>query len=108
MAQQTQSLPLSVQSNRPKKRKQSPLGRDWKLAYLFIAPIVILILLFIAWPFVRAIYTSMTVRTLQRVTKFVWFDNYITLYQDDFYWQAVRNTIVFTAGSITTKFIFGL
>lgn len=53
-----------------------------------------------------AIYTSMTVRTLQRVTKFVWFDNYITLYQDDFYWQAVRNTIVFTTGSIITKFIF--
>jgi multiple sugar transport system permease protein len=78
------------------------------LAYLFIAPIVILILLFIAWPFVRAIYTSMTVRTLQRVTKFVWFDNYTTLYQDPFYWQAVRNTIVFTIGSIVTKFIFGL
>ncbi|MFN8445139.1 MAG: ABC transporter permease subunit [Caldilineaceae bacterium] len=108
MAQQAQSLPLSAQSDRPTRRKQSFLGRDWKLAYMFIAPVVILILLFIAWPFVRAIYTSMTVRTLQRVTKFVWFDNYISLYQDEFYWQAVRNTVVFTAGSIFTKFVFGL
>ncbi len=108
MAQRVESFPLSAPTNRAPRPKQSLLGRDWKLAYLFIAPIVILILLFIAWPFVRAIYTSMTVRTLARVTKFVWFDNYITLYQDGFYWQAVRNTVLFTFASITSKFALGL
>lgn len=108
MAQQAQSLPLAGSARQEYPRKRNLLGRDWQLAYLFIAPVVILILLFIAWPFVRAIYTSMTVRTLQRVTKFVWFDNYSSLYQDEFYWQAVRNTVVFTLGSISTKFVFGL
>ncbi|MEZ4622513.1 MAG: sugar ABC transporter permease [Caldilineaceae bacterium] len=36
------------------------------------------------------------------------FDNYIRLYQDSYYLQAVRNTIVFTAGSIISKLILGM
>uniref|UniRef100_A0A540VC16 ABC transporter permease subunit n=2 Tax=Litorilinea aerophila TaxID=1204385 RepID=A0A540VC16_9CHLR len=63
---------------------------------------------FIAWPFIKAVYTSMTVRTLARETKFVWFDNYLRLYSDPYYRQAVRATVVFTAGSIGFKVLFGL
>jgi len=87
---------------------QRIFGRDWQIAFLFMAPIVILMTLFIGWPFFKALYTSMTIRTLARETKFVWFDNYIRLYQDTYYLQAVRNTIVFTAGSIFSKLALGM
>jgi multiple sugar transport system permease protein len=50
---------------------QRVFGRDWQIAFLFIAPIVILMTVFIAWPFFKALYTSMTIRTLARETKFV-------------------------------------
>ncbi|MEZ4633949.1 MAG: ABC transporter permease subunit [Caldilineaceae bacterium] len=83
-------------------------GRDWKIAFVFIAPIVIVMGVFIAWPFIDAIYTSMTIRTMSRETRFVWFDNYIRLYNDPFYRQAVRNTLVFTSGAIFFKLVFGL
>jgi multiple sugar transport system permease protein len=84
------------------------LGRDWKIAFLFIAPIVIVMTVLIAWPFIKAIYTSMTIRTLARETRFVWFDNYARLYTDPFYWDAVRATVLFTSGSIFFKLIFGM
>ncbi len=85
------------------------LGPDWQIAFLFIAPIIILMTLFIAWPFLKAIYTSMTIRNLAlRQDQFVGFDNYIRLYSDPFYRQAVRATFLYTLGSISIKLLLGM
>lgn len=111
MAQQAVPLPATTtfRSGGPRRpMMQRVFGRDWQIAFLFIAPIVILMTVFIGWPFFKALYTSMTIRTLARETKFVWFDNYIRLYQDPYYLQAVENTIVFTSGSVFFKLLLGL
>ncbi|MEZ4861060.1 MAG: ABC transporter permease subunit [Caldilineaceae bacterium] len=109
MAQRAESFPSTTFTTAPRRpAMQRIFGRDWQIAFIFIAPIIILMTVFIGWPFFKALYTSMTIRTLARETKFVWFDNYIRLYQDTYYLQAVRNTIVFTAGSIVSKLIFGM
>lgn len=109
MAQRAESLPTTTFRSAPQRPAlQRILGRDWQIAFIFIAPIVILMTVFIGWPFFKALYTSMTIRTLARETRFVWFDNYIRLYQDTYYLQAVQNTVVFTAGSIISKLILGL
>jgi multiple sugar transport system permease protein len=109
MAQRAETLPVGA---RPQAKSHGIMrrlfGRDWKIAIAFIAPIIIIMTLFIAWPFLRAIWTSMTVRTLGREIKFVGLDNYIRLYNDPFYLQSVRATVIFTAGSIVFKFIFGM
>jgi multiple sugar transport system permease protein len=89
-------------------RLRPVLGRDWHIAFPFIAPIVILLLAFIAWPFIRAIYISMTARSVGREVRFVGLDNYVRLWSDPFFRQAVRNTFVFTGGSVLLKFVFGL
>ena len=104
-----QAAPLTYSSHPPRRNTlERLLGRDWKIAFVFIAPIVTVMTVLIAWPFLRAAYTSMTIRTLARETKFVWFDNYIRLYQDPYYLQAVENTIVFTSGSVFFKLLLGL
>ncbi|MEZ4676643.1 MAG: hypothetical protein R2932_20695 [Caldilineaceae bacterium] len=109
MAQRAERLPTTTFRSAPRRPvMQRIFGRDWQIAFLFLAPIVILMTLFIGWPFLKALYTSMTIRTLARREEFVWFDNYIRLYQDSYYLQAVRNTIVFTAGSIISKLILGM
>ena len=109
MAQRVETLPAaSVVPLRRQHFTSRWFGRDWRIAYPFIAPIVILMVVFIAWPFIRAVFTSMTVRTLENKTEFVWFANYVRLWNDPFYLQAVRNTIVFTIGSIATKLVFGM
>ena len=109
MAQQAESLPRTNFAPRPQRtRTRRILGPDWKIAFPFIFPVVVLMVLFIAWPFVQAIYTSMTVRLLNRQTRFVGLQNYINLWQDPFYRGAVVNTIVYTVGSISVKFVLGL
>ena len=110
MAQRAVPLPTTTfRTSGPRRpMMQRVFGRDWQIAFLFIAPIVILMTVFIGWPFFKALYTSMTIRTLARETKFVWFDNYIRLYQDPYYLQAVENTIVFTSGSVFFKLLLGL
>ncbi|MCB0106359.1 MAG: ABC transporter permease subunit [Caldilineaceae bacterium] len=109
MAQRAERLPTTAFGSAPRRPvMQRIFGRDWQIAFLFLAPIIILMTLFIGWPFFKALYTSMTIRTLARRDEFVWFDNYIRLYQDSYYLQAVRNTVVFTAGSIISKLVLGL
>lgn len=108
MAQQAESLPATFRAKPKHSIMRRLLGRDWKIAFFFILPIIILMAVFIAWPFAKALYTSMTIRTLARETRFVWFDNYIRLYSDPFYLQSVRATVIFTTGSIFFKLIFGL
>jgi multiple sugar transport system permease protein len=109
MAQQAAPLsaPYAVAPQRPLLRRV--FGRDWKIAFVFIAPIVILMTLFIAWPFIKALYTSMTIRNMTtRQDVFVGFNNYIRLYSDPFYHQAVLATIKYTVGSISVKLLFGM
>ena len=108
MAQQAASLSSSHASERKQSVMQRIFGRDWQIATIFVLPILILMTVFIAWPFIDALYTSMTIRTLSRETRFVWFDNYTRLYTDPFFLQSVRATVIFTTGSIVFKLIFGL
>ncbi|MEX1018721.1 MAG: ABC transporter permease subunit [Litorilinea sp.] len=108
MAGQIERLPASAPPTNWDRRLRHIFGRDWKIAFAFIAPIVILMLLLIAWPFIRAIFISFTARTLARETRFVGLENYIRLYSDPFYLIAVKNTFIFTIGSIGFKFVFGL
>ncbi|CAN5821230.1 ABC transporter permease subunit [soil metagenome] len=109
MAQRAESFTAPAPVRRtPSRPLRRILGPDWQIAFPFILPVALLMVVFIAWPFVQAIYTSMTVRMLSRQTRFVGLQNYVNLWQDPFYRQAVSNTIVYTVGSIAVKFIFGL
>jgi multiple sugar transport system permease protein len=110
MAQRTATLPVTRIPERPRYSWARRLfGPDWQIGFPFILPIVVLMLLLIAWPFLKAVYTSMTVYKLNtRTNEFVWFENYIRLWQDPFYREAVRNTFVFTGGSIFFKLLLGM
>src|SRR5215204_2622041 len=109
MAQQAAPLsaPYPVAPRRPLLSRV--FGRDWKIAFVFIAPIVVLMVLFIAWPFIKALYTSMTIKNMAtRETVFVGFDNYVRIFNDPFYWQAVQATVRYTIGSIAAKLVLGM
>ncbi len=109
MAQQAAPLPTTYRPARRYPLMRRLFGRDWQLGFAFIAPIVILMVVFIAWPFIKALYTSMTIRNLAtRTDVFVGFDNYIRLYSDPFYIQAVRATVIFTFWSILFKLLLGM
>lgn len=109
MAQQAQPLPSAYSSSPRRPMMQRIFGRDWQIAAVFVAPIILLLVVFIAWPFFKAMYTSLTIYNLaERREVFVGLDNYIRLYSDPFYRQAVKATVIFTTGSIIFKLVFGM
>ena len=79
------------------KNRQNRLKKAQPLPVLFICisvlPAVILTLMFTIWPTVQALYLSFTNATsLGLNNKFVWLDNYIYMFHDKSFIQALKNT----------------
>jgi multiple sugar transport system permease protein len=84
------------------------LGPDWRMGFLFILPIVILVLSLVAYPFSYAIYLSMTRKFVGMPPVFVGLENYIRLAHDGFFLRAVWNSFIFTFGSVVFKLGLGM
>jgi ABC-type sugar transport system permease subunit len=84
------------------------LGPDWRLGFLFVLPIVVLVLALVAYPFCYAIYLSMTRKFVGMPPIFVGFENYIRLASDGFFLRAVWNSVIFTFGSVVFKIVLGM
>jgi ABC-type sugar transport system permease subunit len=84
------------------------LGPDWRLGFLFVLPIVVLVLALVAYPFCYAIYLSMTRKFVGMAPEFVGLENYIRLASDGFFQRAVWNSLIFTFGSVIFKLVLGM
>src|SRR5258707_15733185 len=68
------------------------------LPYLLVAPQIVITLVFFFWPSGQAIWQSvLTEDAFGGNSKFVWFDNFASLFHDSGYYAAVRLTLVFSA-----------
>ena len=81
-----------------------------RAAWLFLAPMLVVLLLVAAWPLARTIAFSFTDATLADLTnwEFVGFANYVYLLQDPQWWRAVLNTLLFTVVSVGLETALGL
>jgi len=105
----TSSPVFQSPQSRRSRRLQHILGPDWKIALPFIVPVIVIMTVFIFWPFVNAILLSFTVRSLAtRSEQYVGFQNYIRLASDSDFIGAVSNTVVFTVFSVAFKFVIGM
>jgi ABC-type sugar transport system permease subunit len=78
-------------------------------AYLFIAPSVILIAVFIAEPILQTGWMSLHDWTIGETThQFVGLANYIALYHDTRFWNALRVTVVYTVFVSLGQVLIGL
>src|SRR4029450_2580731 len=84
------------------------LGPDYRMAYLFVTPIVLLVLSLVAYPFCYAIYLSMTHKLVGLPPIFVGFENYVRLTWDGVFQRAVVNSFIFTFGSVGFKLVLGV
>lgn len=91
-----------------KRRLESALGKDWRVAYLFMAPTVILMVGLIAYPFLRALYISFTNTTSLDIGPFVGLDNYINLWKDIFFRRSVWVTAQYTLSAVFLKLVVGI
>lgn len=80
---------MKNRQNRPKKAQPLPV----LFICISVLPAVILTLMFTIWPTVQALYLSFTNATsLGLNNKFVWLDNYIYMFHDKSFIQALKNT----------------
>ena len=86
------------------------LARDEAtFGYLLLLPAAILILVLVGVPFLNALWLSFHKKLLGAVdAPWIGLANYASLIGDAAFWQAVRNTFVFTTGSIGAKLMMGL
>lgn len=73
------------------------MKRNW-IAYVMIAPFIIVFTMFTVIPVVLSMVISLTDFNLLQVPSFVFLDNYIRLFlDDDIFLLAVKNTFIFAA-----------
>ena len=76
--------------------------------YGLISPAVFLLLVLLAYPFVLAVYISLTGRVLGEPGKFIWFRNFVKLLQDPLFQQTVWNSFVYTISTVFLKMFLGI
>jgi len=79
-------------------------------AWLFMAPMLIVLTLVAGWPLLRTMWFGFTDANLSdlQAAEFVGFVNYYYLLTDPDWWSAVRNTLVFTGASLILETILGM
>lgn len=109
----------TLQETRPTKRVIVPdvhesfwtrfQRRESSLAWLFLAPGLLILILFIAYPFAYGIYISMTDAFVGFAERnFIWLENYRRLLDDPIFQKTVRNTFVYGVGTVPFKLTLGL
>lgn len=69
-----------------------------KIAYLMVAPYMIIFAIFTVFPVLLSIIISFTNFNMLEMPDFVWFNNYVTLFfDDDIFLIAAKNTFIFAA-----------
>jgi multiple sugar transport system permease protein len=93
---------LAAPARRP-FRLRALLERESVFSWLMVTPPVLFLLLFLGYPFFYGVYLSFFQREVARPATFVGFGNFVTLSNDPIFWQAVRNTLLFTAVATVLK-----
>lgn len=85
-------------------------ARRRRTAWLFLAPLLLVLAAVAGWPLLRTIAFSFTDAYLSDLAawQFVGFDNYLYLAEDPLWWRAVTNTVIFAVVSVFLETLLGL
>lgn len=86
----------------------SLLERESTLGILLMLPGVVLLMVFMAYPFFLGIWLSLTDSTIGRMGEFIGLRNFSDLLGDSIFLQTVRNTLVYALVTVPFKTALGL
>ncbi len=81
---------------------------EWAMGYLFVFPALAGFLLFYLLPTFRAFSISLTDWNMLRAPNFIGFDNYVKLFGDWKFWDAMRLTLLYVLYNIPIQTVLGL
>jgi len=88
--------------------RQSLLEREGVFSWVMLAPGVLFLLAFVAYPFFYGIFLSLEERRVATQGVFVGLANFRTLWDDAVFWQVTRNTFIYVAVTTVFKLAGGL
>lgn len=97
----------AVNSSTPAWQKRW-FSRDTLVAYLFILPSLVGFIAFYVVPAVRAVTISFTDWDMLTPATFVGFDNYVRMFKDPDFWNALKVTSIFVFWNISVQTVFAL
>jgi multiple sugar transport system permease protein len=92
----------------PAARSSRILEREDALAFWLLFPTFVLLALFIAYPFVRGVWLSLSSATVGDPGHFVGLKNFYKVFDDSIFRTAAINTFVYTAVTTVFKLALGL
>ena len=78
------------------------------MGYLFILPALIFFTIFVLYPTINTVKLSFLKWDLLSEPKFVWFDNYVSIFKDQQLGRIIFNTFILTILSVSIKLSLGL
>ena len=108
MAVRPESLARSATVSGRTVSSRSWLEREWAFSWVMLAPGVLFLLAFVAYPFFYGIWLSLQQRQVTQAGTFVGLANFVTLYHEPVFWQVARNTFVYVVVTTVLKLLGGL
>ncbi|HKZ07818.1 MAG TPA: sugar ABC transporter permease [Methylomirabilota bacterium] len=84
------------------------LDREPVLGPVFVMPALLLLVLLVAYPFVIALYFSLSNAFIGRPSEFIGLRNFINLWDSDVFRQTFQNAFVFTGIALAFKIVLGI
>ena len=84
----------------PRSGMSSKRLRETIDAYSMLAPTILGVLIFFAFPLGTSLYLSFTNARLVGETKFIGLENYIQVFRDPTFYSALSNTFIFSLAAI--------
>src|ERR1700675_2967458 len=108
MAIRADEIPVSRGRARGTARLSVWLDRESILGPVFMTPALLLLLLLVAYPFVMAVYFSLSDAFIGRPSHFIGLANFVNLWDSDAFRQTFQNSFVFTAVAVFFKVVMGI
>ena len=108
------TVPIAASEERRNRAATRPLSESRvRSAWLFLSPMIVVMVLVAAWPLARTLWFSLTDADLKDLSaaKVIGLDNYIGEYgvlEDPDWWRAVGNTLKFAVISVSIETVLGL
>ncbi|AMC99577.1 carbohydrate ABC transporter permease [Halomonas chromatireducens] len=114
----TESAPIAARHLARHKRSTKVRRQRVRAAWIFLAPMLVVLVLVAGWPLLRTFYFSFTDASLSDLsdTLFIGLENYL-IYEDGrwygvladpIWWRAVWNTVYFSVVSVSLEVVFGI
>jgi len=105
---QATAVPAVAPAVRRTGARGSLLEDERVLGWVLLTPTLVLLGLFIAYPFVKGVWLSMTATTVGNPGDFVGLKNFIKIWNDSIFQRATYNTVVYTGVATVGKLVLGM